>query len=84
MYNHIVNDIPNNAVTRWLIDKANARMRSCKSKHVLVKRYRKPKEGKKYGWGGSLRCKNATRIALYLYERPNRAVTNFQKQFFPN
>ena len=71
MYEHLVNNIPNNATTRWLIDVANARMRYCKSKYYLARRYRKPKEGHKYGYGGNLRCDNATRIALYLRYRPS-------------
>ena len=38
------------------------------SKWKLYKKYRKPKEGKKYGWGGSLAKEDALGIGLYIRE----------------
>ena len=64
-YGHLTNRIPNNFITRWLIKKANVNMKMSGSAWRLKIRYRKPKRNCKYGWGGSLRCKDARRIALY-------------------
>ena len=68
-YGHLTNRIPNNFFTRWLIKKANANMKKAGSLWRLRIRYRKPKPNCKYGWGGSLRCKDAKRIAIYAVSR---------------
>ena len=68
-YGHLTNRIPNNFFTRWLIKKANVHMKKAGSAWRLKIRYRKPKRKSKYGWGGSLRCKEAKRIALYTERR---------------
>jgi hypothetical protein len=63
---HLTNRIPNNFISRWLIKKANKSMELSGSVWRLKIRYRKPKKGKHYGWGGGLRRADAKRIALYL------------------
>ena len=68
-YGHLTNRIPNNFFTRWLIKKANINMKKANSAYRLKIRYRKPKRNCKYGWGGSLKCNNAKRIALYTERR---------------
>ena len=68
-YGHLTNRIPNNFFTRWLIKKANAHMKKAGSAWRLRIRYRKPKHNCKYGVFGSLKCKDAKRIALYTERR---------------
>ena len=51
---HLVNNIPNNFFTRWLVDKANQRMRKSESYFRLQKRYRRPKEGFCYDSFGTI------------------------------
>ena len=66
---HLTNRIHNNFISRWLIKKANESMKLSGSAWRLKIRYRKPKRNCKYGWGGTLRCENAKRIALYTERR---------------
>ena len=44
-FGHLFNNVPNNFFTRWLVDKANQRMRKSQSLFRLQKRYRRPREG---------------------------------------
>ena len=69
---HLVTLIPNNFFTRWLVKRINVRMKKADSKYRLHIRYRKPVEGKKYGYGGGLRCADAKKFSLYLRERNYR------------
>ena len=39
---HLINNIPNNFFTRWIVKKINKRMTDSNSRYVLVRRYRKP------------------------------------------
>ena len=41
--NHLINNIPNNCCTRWIVKKINERMNKSNSRYLLVRRYRKSK-----------------------------------------
>jgi len=69
-YTHLVNQIPNNVLMRFLIRQVNKAMKNADSQWHLVSRYRKPIKGQKYGNCGSLQRRYARRISLYLEERP--------------
>ena len=71
---HLVTLIPNNFVTRWLVKCINKRMKKAESKYRLHIRYRRPKKGLHYGYGGGLRCSNAKTFSLYLRERNYRRI----------
>lgn len=52
-YYHLLRDIPNNFITRWIVKKVNKRMSTSESYYKLEKRYRKPREGYCYtSFGG--------------------------------
>ena len=53
-YGHLFNNVPNNFLTRWLVDKANQRMRKSQSLFRLQRRYRRPKKGYAYDTFGSI------------------------------
>ena len=52
--NHLANNIPNNRITRYIVRKLNNKMKDSNSMWRLQIRYRKPKDGCKYGYGGNL------------------------------
>jgi len=56
----------NTEENRQLIKILNKSMKMHDSRHRLYIRYRKPVEGKKYGWGGSLACEDSRTFAVYL------------------
>tara|TARA_R110002012_G_scaffold110315_2_gene254727 strand:+ start:1258 stop:1518 length:261 start_codon:yes stop_codon:yes gene_type:complete len=51
---HLMNNIPNNFITRWLLRKVNKKMRNSNSRYRLHVRYRKPLPGFKYSSHGDL------------------------------
>ena len=53
-YHHLLNNVPNNFLTRWLVDYTNQRMRKSQSLFRLQRRYRRPKEGYAYDTFGSI------------------------------
>ena len=53
-YQHLMNNIPNNFITRWFIRKANKKMRDSNSRYRLQARYRKPLPGFRYSSHGDL------------------------------
>ena len=69
-HNHLVSNIPNNFLTRFLVGRVVRLMTKSKSGHTLLIRYRKPKKGQKYGWCGNLRRDNARRFSIYLTDKP--------------
>ena len=81
-YRHLVRNIPNNFLTRWLVKKTNRRMRASESMFRLQKRYRGPREGYRYDSFGSILPvgsydyetlppvhKRAKKFSLYLVNR---------------
>ena len=64
-WNHLWH-MKNTEENRQLIKTLNKSMKAHDSRHRLYIKYRKPIEGEKYGWGGSLACKNARTFAVYL------------------
>ena len=77
-YEHLVTDVPNNRLTRWLVNYANRRMTKCESKYHLVIKYRKPKKGEEYGWGGALKRQNARKFAIYCKPHINAKIHPMQ------
>lgn len=72
-HRHVIADIPNNALTRWLVARMNKRMKKHQSMWCFAIRYRSPKAGApKYLWG--LRQRHAKRFSLYLRERPQATI----------
>ena len=63
--NHLMSEIPNNFLTRWLVKKANKRMAKANSMYRLRIRYRKAKVGKANYWG-DVSKDNAKQFSLYL------------------
>ena len=51
---HLMNNIPNNFITRWLLRKVNKKMRNSNSRYRLQARYRKPLPGFRYSSHGDL------------------------------
>ena len=64
-YNHLFH-LENTQENRDLIKTLNKNMKEHNSKWKFRIKYRKPKEGQKYGWGGSLKRENARMFAVYL------------------
>ena len=64
-YNHLFH-LENTQENRDLIKAFNKNMKAHNSKWKFMIKYRKPKEGQKYGWGGSLKRENAREFAVYL------------------
>ena len=64
-YNHLFH-LKNTQENRDLIKSFNKNMKAHNSKWKFRIKYRKPKEGQKYGWGGSLKRENAREFAVYL------------------
>ena len=65
-FNHIVRNIPNTPENRNGVKELNKIASKSKSKWRLYIKYRQPKEGKKWGWGGSLACKDANGFSVYM------------------
>ena len=63
--NHLMSEIPNNFLTRWIIKKANQRMAKANSMYRLRIRYRKAKVGNATYWG-DVSKENAKLFSLYL------------------
>ena len=64
-HNHLFH-LENTQENRDLIKAFNKNMKAHNSKWKFRIKYRKPKEGQKYGWGGSLKRENAREFAVYL------------------
>ena len=65
-FNHIVRNIPNTPENRNGVKELNKIASKSKSKWRLYIKYRQPKEGKKWGWGGTLACKDADGFSVYM------------------
>ena len=68
-HNHLVRNVPNTEDNRAFIKKVNKMSRQSDSVWKLYIRYRKPKEGHAYGWGGSLKRDNANAFSVYIQDR---------------
>ena len=68
-YEHLVRNVPNTENNRAFIKNINKMAKESKSMYKLFIKYRKPKEGFKYGSGGSLRCENANAFSVYIQDR---------------
>ena len=62
---HLIKDVPNNFITRWIVKKANGRMAKAESVYRLRIRYRKAKKGRASYWGDVAKA-NAKQFSLYL------------------
>ena len=65
---HLLNRVPNNIITRWIIGYLNRKMKLANSGYYLRIRYRCPKNGT-YGWGGTVTRDNSKAFAIYLRVR---------------
>ena len=68
-YEHLVKNLPNTKENRDLVKKVNKMSREAESHYKLLIKYRKPKEGFKYGSGGSLKRENANAFSVYIQDR---------------
>ena len=66
---HLVSNVENTEENRKYVKDINRLARQSESKYRLKIRYRKPIEGEKYGWGGSLQRKNATAFSIYVEDK---------------
>ena len=68
-HRHLVRNVPNTEDNRKFVKKVNKMSKDSDSIWRLGIRYRKPKEGHKYGYGGNLRCENANAFSIYVHDR---------------
>ena len=68
-HNHLVSNIPNTEENRKFVKQVNKMTKDSNSIWRLGIRYRKPKEGHKYGHGGNLKCENANAFSIYVHDR---------------
>ena len=66
---HLVSNVPNLEEFRDFVKMINKMAKESSSIWKLGIRYRKPKEGHKYGYGGNLRCENANAFSIYIHDR---------------
>ena len=71
---HLINNVPNNFITRWIISKAKA-----ESIYRLRIRYRKAKKGRATYWGDVTKA-NAKHFSLYLKVVNNVADVRLRKR----
>ena len=67
---HLVSELRNWWWLRAIVWWVNRRAVRAHSRWFLVVRYRRPRRGKAYGWGGSLRRREARRFSVYIRVRP--------------
>ena len=68
-YEHLVSNIPNTEDNRKFIKEMNKKSKESNSRWKMYIKYRKPKDGFKYGMGGGLRCDNANAFSVYITDR---------------
>ena len=74
-HNHLVSNVPNVEEFRDFVKSINKMAKDSDSIWKLSIRYRKPKKGHKYGYGGNLRCDNANAFSVYIHDRrPYREI----------
>ena len=75
---HLIKNVPNNFITRWIVKKANGRMAKAESIYRLRIRYRKAKKGRASYWGDVAKA-NAKQFSLYLTTVNNVANISLRK-----
>ena len=80
-FNHLAKGIPNTQENRDRVKQLNKQAKISKSKHRISIKYRKPKEGCKWGWGGSLSCEDAQEFAIYVRDTSPWAEREEVKQW---
>ena len=75
---HLIKNVPNNFITRWIVKKANERMAKAESIYRLRIWYRKAKKGRASYWGDVSKA-NAKQFSLYLTTVNNVANINLRK-----
>ena len=76
---HLVSNIENTEENRNYVKSINKRAKESQSKYRLYIRYRKPIDGKKYGWGGSLKKENAKAFSIYIQDKTPCDQTGYWK-----
>ena len=66
---HLVSNVPNIEEFRDFVRNINKMAKDSNSIWRLSIKYRKPKKGHKYGWGGSLKRDNANAFSVYIHDR---------------
>lgn len=61
-YHHLLREVPNNFITRWLVTAINKKMTKSESLFKLIKKYRKPKNGYKYTDFGGIVKRNSNEL----------------------
>ena len=78
---HLVSNIDNSDENRSYVKTINKLAKDSKSKYRIKIKYRKPKDGKKYGWGGSLKKDNANAFSIYVEDKTPYTETAYHKQW---
>ena len=68
-HNHLVSNVPNVEEFRDFVKQINKMAKDSNSIWRLSIKYRKPKKGHKYGYGGNLKCENADAFSIYVHDR---------------
>ena len=76
---HLVSNIENTEENRNYVKSINKRAKESQSKYRLYIRYRKPIDGEKYGWGGSLKKENAKAFSIYIQDKTPYDQTGYWK-----
>ena len=76
---HLVSNIENTEENRNYVKSINKRAKESQSVYRLYIRYRKPIDGEKYGWGGSLKKENAKAFSIYIQDKTPYDQTGYYK-----
>ena len=68
-FNHLIKGVPNTEENRDEVKRINKQAKKSKSRWRLSIKYRKPKAGVKWGWGGTVSCENADEFAVYVRDQ---------------
>ena len=76
---HLVKNIDNTDENRDYVRVINKIAKNSDSRWRLKIRYRKPKDGNKYSWGGGLKRENADAFSVYLEDKTPYQETGYWK-----
>ena len=68
-FNHLIKGVPNTEENRDEVKRINKQAKKSKSRWRLGIKYRKPKAGVKWGWGGTVSCEDAEEFAVYVRDQ---------------
>ena len=76
---HLVSNVENTKENRDYVKSINKRAKERQSVNRLYIRYRKPIDGEKYGWGGSLKKECAKAFSIYISDKTPYKDTAYWK-----